>query len=269
MLDHSTILEVRDLTVTARGKLILDRVNLRLKRGEVLGILGASGSGKSTLLRALNRLLDLQTSYSVTGNIRFHGQDIYGKSVNPDILRQHIGMIFQQPAVFPITIERNVLFGITQSKKLNPSERAEVLEKSLREAALWDEVKDRLHDSALRLSIGQQQRLCIARSLALNPEIILMDEPTSALDTRATDAVERSILKMKAHRSVILVTHHLEQARRVTDWIACLCADKGHGELLESACCDAFFSSDACQKVFETLIPPEATSLHSSSLTNT
>jgi phosphate transport system ATP-binding protein len=247
------ILETRNLTVTARGKLILDRVSLKIMPGQVLGIVGPSGAGKSTLLRALNRLLEQQSGYRVTGDILFHGQEIHQRSIDPDALRERIGMIFQQPVVFPVSIAENVLFGAKRLRKLSKPARSELLEKSLREAAIWDEVKDRLHDSARRLSIGQQQRLCLARTLALDPEVILMDEPTSALDPRASEAIEERILAMKASHSVVLVTHNLDQARRVTDWVACLCADKGHGELLESACCDAFFSSDACQRVFETL----------------
>ena len=245
------ILETRDLTVHVRSQLILDRVSLKIMPGQVLGIVGPSGAGKSTLLRALNRLLELQSGYRVSGDILFHGQEIHRRTIDPDALRQRIGMIFQQPVVFPVSITENVLFGAKRLRKLRKPDRAALLEKSLRDAALWDEVKDRLHDSALRLSIGQQQRLCLARTLALDPEIILMDEPTSALDPRASEAIEERILAMKATRTVVLVTHNLDQARRVTDWVVCLCADNGHGELLESACCDAFFSSDTCQRVFE------------------
>ncbi|MFU8892980.1 MAG: phosphate ABC transporter ATP-binding protein [Luteolibacter sp.] len=241
------ILNIRDLTVTARGTLILDRISIQAHRGQVLGIIGPSGAGKSTLLRAINRILELQPGYRVKGEIRFHGHDIHHSDVDPDTLRQRIGMIFQQPVVFPTTIAKNLLFGAARLRRLKKAERVNLLESSLREAALWDEVKDRLHDSALRLSIGQQQRLCLARTLALDPEVILMDEPTSALDPKATEAIEERILAMKATRCVVLVTHNLDQARRVTDWVACLCADSGHGEMLESACCDAFFSESSCR----------------------
>ncbi len=247
------VLDIRGLTVTARGRLILDRISLQARHGQVLGIIGPSGAGKSTLLRAINRMLELQSGYRVQGEIRFHGHDIQSPDVDPDALRQRIGMIFQQPVVFPTTNAKNVLFGAVRLRRLRKSERADLLESSLREAALWDEVKDRLHDSALRLSIGQQQRLCLARTLALDPEVILMDEPTSALDPKATEAIEERILAMRASRCVVLVTHNLDQARRVTDWVACLCADKGHGELLESACCDAFFSQTSCRKTVDRL----------------
>jgi|AntRauTorckE6833_2_1112554.scaffolds.fasta_scaffold18252_2 phosphate transport system ATP-binding protein len=253
MLDSPPILQIRDLAVSVRRREILSKVSLDLQSGQILGILGPSGGGKSTLLRAINRLLELQPGYKVTGSILLHGKEILTSSVNPDALRERIGMIFQQPAVFPATIAQNVLFGAKRLRKLSKTERTELIEKSLREAALWDEVKDRLHESAQRLSIGQQQRLCLARTLAVDPEIVLMDEPTSALDPRAAEAVEAGIQLMKASRSVILVTHNLDQARRITDWVACLCTDSGHGQILESACCDAFFESDSCQRVFSTL----------------
>lgn len=247
------IIQVRDLRVTARGRLILNRIDLDLLPREVLGILGPSGAGKSTLLRALNRLLEIQTGYRVRGEIHFHGREIHHRSVDPDHLREHIGMLFQQPVVFPTTIAKNVLFGAARLRRLRKPARAALLERALRDAALWEEVKDRLHDSAPRLSIGQQQRLCLARTLALDPEVILMDEPTSALDSKAAEAIEERILALRETRAVILVTHNLDQARRVTDRVACLCADKGHGELLESACCDAMFSSDGCRFAVETL----------------
>ncbi len=248
-----TILEIKDLGVTVRKTRILSGVNMRLKKGEVLGIVGPSGAGKSTLLLAINRLLELQPGYSTTGSILFHGEEILSRRVNPDSLRERIGMIFQQPTVFPASIFENVLFGAKRLRRLSRSERAALVESSLKSAALWDEVKDRLKDSASRLSIGQQQRLCLARTIATDPEIILMDEPTSALDPKAAEAVEAGILSMKSSRSVIIVTHNLDQARRLTDWVSCLCTDNGHGEVLESACCDAFFSSAACQRVFSTL----------------
>lgn len=249
------VIDIRDLTVTARGRLILDGISLQAARGQVLGIIGPSGAGKSTLLRAINRMLDLQPGYRIRGGIRFNGRDIHAPEIDADVLRQRIGMIFQQPVVFPTSIAKNALFGASRLRRLDRAARADLLESSLREAALWDEVKDRLNESALRLSIGQQQRLCLARALALDPEVILMDEPTSALDAKATEAIEERVRAMKSGRCVVLVTHNLDQARRVTDWVACLCADKGHGELIESACCDAFFSSDGCRSAVENLEP--------------
>lgn len=247
------LLEIGNLSVTARKTPILSGVNMRLYQSEVLGIVGPSGAGKSTLLRAINRLLELQPGYRTSGSIRLHGEEILSPTVDPDSLRERIGMIFQQPTVFPTSISENVLFGAKRLRKLPRTQRTALVESSLRAAALWDEVKDRLKDSARRLSIGQQQRLCLARTIATDPEIVLMDEPTSALDPKAAEAVEAGILSMKSSRSVIIVTHNLDQARRLTDWVACLCTDSGHGQILESACCDAFFSSDACHRVFSNL----------------
>jgi len=253
MSNTTPVLETRNLSVSFKGKAIINDINLKLMPQQVLGIVGPSGAGKSTLMKTFNRLIELQRGYSVTGSILFHQQEIHHRSVNPDVLRQRIGIIFQQPAVFPKSIQANVLFGLKYTGRHSKSELQMVLEKSLHEAALWDEVKDRLKESALCLSIGQQQRLCIARTLALDPEILLMDEPTSALDPRATEKIEESIITMKKKRSIVLVTHNLDQARRVTDWISCLCNESGYGEVLESACCDAFFSTPACREVFQTM----------------
>jgi phosphate transport system ATP-binding protein len=245
------ILEIQNLSVHARNKTILRKVSLSVTERQVLGIVGPSGAGKSTLLRAVNRLLDLHPGFRVEGSVRLRGREIYDRSVNPDELRATIGMLFQQPVVFPASIEANVLFGLRHHRTLRHAEKFEAVEKALRDSALWNEVKDRLRDSALCLSMGQQQRLCLARALAVDPAIILMDEPTSALDARSTEAIEHLLLELKRERTIVLVTHNLDQARRVTDWIACLCPEQGEGRLVESACCDAFFSSLVCQQVFE------------------
>lgn len=248
-----SILKIKALSVYAREKTILREISLTVTERQVLGIIGPSGAGKSTLLRAINRLLDLQPGFRVEGSVKMRGKEIYGGDFDPDDLRVRIGMLFQQPVVFPASIEANVLFGVRHHRSLRHAEKAETVEKALRSAALWDEVKDRLRESSLRLSVGQQQRLCLARTLAVNPEIILMDEPTSALDARSAEAIEHLLLELKKERTIVLVTHNLDQARRVTDWIACLCPEQGEGRLLESACCDAFFSSAACRQVFDRL----------------
>ncbi len=247
------LLEIEKLSVHVGKRAILRDVSLSITERQIFGIVGPSGSGKSTLLRAINRLLDLQPVFQVKGSIRLRGEDVYSAKIDPDDLRTRIGMLFQQPVVFPASIEANVLFGLRHHRKLRRLENAEEVESALRRASLWDEVKDRLRDSALRLSVGQQQRLCLARTLAVNSEIILMDEPTSALDARSTDAIESLLFDLKRDHTIVLVTHNLNQARRVTDWVACLCPEQGEGRLLESACCDAFFSSEACLKVFEKL----------------
>ena len=255
----SPILRVQNLRVTIGRATILQNVSLDVSPRTVFGLVGPSGAGKSTLLRCLNRMIETTPTARVTGEILYHGDDIFAPGVDADTLRSRIGMIFQQPVVFPTSIERNVLFGIRRLRRLSRSEARELVEKSLREAALWDEVKDRLRASAQALSIGQQQRLCLARTLAINPEVILMDEPTSALDARSAEAIESLILRLKADLTMILVTHNLGQARRVTDWVACICPCEftGAGEMLESACCDAFFGSETCRRVFRTLADDE------------
>ncbi len=251
--DSSPILSVRGLGVRAGGRTLLRGVNLEITPRQVFGIIGPSGAGKSTLLRCLNRLVDLSPGFRVEGDVLFHGRSIFARDVDPDALRGRIGTLFQQPAVFPTTIYRNVLFGVRHLGKTPRKEWPQVAEHALHEASLWQEVKDRLHDSALRLSVGQQQRLCLARTLATGPEVILMDEPTSALDPRSTEAIEELILRLKAQRTVVLVTHNIKQARRVTDWLACLCVRDSAGELVESACCDAMLDSPCCQEVVEYL----------------
>ena len=234
--DHP-VLEARNLTVTAGGKTILRDIGFTVQRHQVVGIIGASGSGKSTLLKSLNRLLELNPQFRVQGDVRFSGQSIYAPEVDADELRARIGIIFQQPVVFPKSIFQNVLFGTRHHDKVLRREWPDVVERALGEASLWHEVKDRLHESALRLSVGQQQRLCLARTLAVDPEVILMDEPTSALDPKSTEAIEELILRLKTTRTIVLVTHHLGQARRVADWLTCLSVRDGAGEIAESGCC--------------------------------
>lgn len=253
--EESPILRVNHLSVAIRRVSILKNISLEIPHRTVFGLVGPSGAGKSTLLRCLNRMIDLTPNLRTTGSIQFHGQDIFSTAVDPDVLRTRIGMIFQQPVIFPTSIERNVLFGIRRLRRLSRGEGARLVEKFLRQASLWEEVKDRLRAPAQTLSIGQQQRLCLARTLAVDPEVILMDEPTSALDARSSEAIESLILRLKSERTIVLVTHNLGQARRVTDWIACLCPSEstGAGEMLESACCDAFFMSETCRRVFCTL----------------
>jgi phosphate transport system ATP-binding protein len=168
-------------------------------------------------------------------------------------LRARVGMLFQQPVVFPSSIGENVLFGAKRLRRINRTERHEIVESALREAALWDEVRDRLRASALTLSVGQQQRLCLARTLAVQPEVILMDEPTSALDPKSTQAIEDLIHRLKERRTIVLVTHNVAQARRVTDWLACICTRDGAGEIVESACCDAVLDNPQCREVIDYL----------------
>lgn len=249
---NGPLLEARDLSVHFDGRPILRRASFIAKQHEVLGLIGPSGAGKSTLLRAINRLIELTPALKVKGDVFLRGTSVYAE---PDVdrIRARIGMLFQQPAVFPRSIADNVLFGARHLGKAPRSRRADLVERSLRSTALWDEVKDRLRSPALTLSVGQQQRLCLARLLAVEPEVILMDEPTSALDPKSTQAIEDLILHLKKQHTIILVTHNVAQARRVTDWLACVCVREGAGEIVESACCDAVLDNPQCREVIDFL----------------
>ena len=207
-------------------------IRMDIKRKEVTALIGPSGCGKSTLLRCFNRMNDLIPGARISGRIMFDGYDLYAANVDPTEIRSRIGMVFQRPNPFPKSIYDNVAFGL----RINgyTGDMAEAVEKSLRQAALWDEVKDRLNSSALDLSGGQQQRLCIARAIAVQPEIVLMDEPASALDPIATLAVEELIRELKEHYTIIIVTHNMQQAARVSDETAFLMVDeKRAGYLVE------------------------------------
>ncbi|MES2708987.1 MAG: ATP-binding cassette domain-containing protein [Verrucomicrobiota bacterium] len=221
------LFQIRDLTVHSGPRPLLQSVDLDIPgEGGVFGFVGPSGAGKSTLLKSLNRLLELTPGLTIGGGVKFQGGDIYARSLNPDALRARIGMLFQQPVIFPAGILANVLFGIRRLGTVPRKALAETAERALRDAAIWDEVKDRLRESALRLSTGQQQRLCLARTLACQPEVILMDEPTSALDPRSSAAIEELIEKLKVRQPIVLVTHNLPQARRLCGSLALLCAGR-------------------------------------------
>lgn len=222
------VIEISRLQVHAGSRQILRNVALKIPERSAFALVGPSGAGKSTLLRCINRLVELTPGLRVSGDVLLHGRSVHAREVDVDHLRARIGMLFQQPVVFPKSIYQNVLFGTRHHGKVPRRDWPEVVEKALIEASLWNEVKDRLHEPALRLSVGQQQRLCLARALAVNPEVILMDEPTSALDPRSTEAIEELILRLKAHRTLVLVTHNLDQApasRRLG--VVPLCARRG------------------------------------------
>jgi len=193
-------------------------VNLNVQPGEFVSLIGPSGCGKSTFLRALNRMHDLTPGARVTGKVTLDGQDIYADDVDPVTVRHRIGMVFQRPNPFPKSIFENVVYGSKIHGEKNQKKLQEICERSLRSAALWDEVKDRLNRSALDLSGGQQQRLCIARVLAVEPEVILMDEPASALDPIATSKIEDLIGELKRQYTVVIVTHSMQQAARISDF---------------------------------------------------
>ena len=247
------LLRVRGLSVVAGDRALLRNVTLDVHPREVLAIIGPSGAGKSTLLKCLNRLIDLTPTLRVKGEVLFHGQSIYERGVDVDVLRARVGILFQQPVVFPKSIYQNVIFGVRHLGVVSRRRWPEVAERALTETALWNEVKDRLDESALKLSVGQQQRLCLARTLAVDPEVILMDEPTSALDPKSTESIEQLVLRLKEQRTIVLVTHNLAQARRVADSVACVCVRDGTGEMVEHACCDEVFSNPQCQEVVDYL----------------
>jgi phosphate transport system ATP-binding protein len=198
-----------------------------IEKGKITGLIGPSGCGKSTVLRSFNRMNDLIDGFRFEGHVYFHGQDIYGPSVDPVAVRRYIGMVFQQPNPFSMSVYDNVAFGLRLNRyKGDMDER---VEQSLRRAALWDEVKDDLKKSGLSLSGGQQQRLCIARAIATDPAVVLMDEPCSALDPIATRRVEELMLELKAKYTIALVTHNMQQAARVADKTAFFSVDISKG----------------------------------------
>jgi phosphate transport system ATP-binding protein len=214
----SGILSIQKLAVLAREKRLIHDVSLEVPEGKVTAIIGPSGCGKTTLIRSLNRMVELH-GLRVEGKVCYQGSDIYSPQVNPVLVRRRIGMVFQRPTVFPLSIFENVAFGLRLDR-----EPEEVVEKavlsSLKRTGLWDEVKDILENPALTLSGGQQQRLCIARALAVSPRVLLLDEPTSSLDPVATQKVEDLIFELKQSYTVVIVTHNMQQAARVADLTA-------------------------------------------------
>ena len=203
------VLETLNLEVQVRERTILQNISLQVASGEILGIIGPSGAGKSTLLRCFNRLSELTPGLRVRGEVRLMGSSIYAPELDVNVLRARVGMLFQEPVVFPVDIRENVLFGARRLRKLSKGEQDELVESKLREVALWEEVRDRLKQPAAKLSVGQQQRLCLARTLAVRPEVLLMDEPTSALDPRSTSAIEELLLEMKSRHSIVLSLIHI------------------------------------------------------------
>ena len=195
----------------------LKNINMNIKAGAITAFIGPSGCGKSTFLKTLNRMNDLVDNVKITGEVKIDGEDIYDPHVDVTLLRKKAGMVFQQPNPFPMSIYDNITYGPKLHGVRNKAELDELVESSLRGAALWDEVKDRLKKSALGLSGGQQQRLCIARALAVRPEVLLMDEPTSALDPGSTMKVEELMSELKKNYTVVIVTHNMQQAARISD----------------------------------------------------
>ncbi len=208
--------EIKNLDLYYGDFQALKSINLSIEENKVTSLIGPSGCGKSTLLKTLNRMNDLVENCAITGSVRLDGEDIYGK-IDVNLLRKRVGMVFQKPNPFPMSIYDNIAYGPRTHGTRSKSELDEIVEQSLKSAAIWDECKDRLKKSALGLSGGQQQRLCIARALAVNPDVILMDEPTSALDPISTKKIEDLILELKEKYTIVIVTHSMQQAARISD----------------------------------------------------
>ena len=220
------LFRLQQFSVSAGSRDLLASITLDIPAEGVFGIIGPSGAGKSTFLKSLNRLAELTPGIRVRGQIYYKSFALYDRATDPDVLRSRIGMLFQQPVIFPASIHDNVIFGLKRLGLITRRELPDAAEQALRDAALWEEVKDRLHAPARQLSTGQQQRLCLARTLACRPDVLLMDEPTSALDPRATGAIEELIHQLKNRLTIVLVTHHHAQAARLCDRMALLDSGK-------------------------------------------
>ena len=229
---------VKDMELYYGSFHALKNVNLNIASGEITAFIGPSGCGKSTFLKSLNRMNDLVEGCRITGDIRLMGEDIYNKNMDVSVLRRRVGMVFQKPNPFPMSVYDNIAYGPRTHGVKKKAELDEIVEKSLRDAAIWDELKDRLKKSALGLSGGQQQRLCIARALAVKPEVILMDEPTSALDPISTSKIEDLVMDIKKEYTIVMVTHNMQQAVRVSDTTVFFLL----GEIIESGATGQMFS---------------------------
>jgi len=252
-VEQPTVLDLQDLAVYYGAFRAVRGVNMAVRQNEITAMIGPSGCGKSTVLRSLNRMNDLVRGARVEGRVMYHGIDLYDPRVDPVEVRRRIGMVFQKPNPFPKSIYDNITYGpkIAGAPK---SSFDELVETSLRKAALWDEVKDRLKESALGMSGGQQQRLCIARAIATNPDVLLMDEPCSALDPIATGYIEDLMHEIKTEYTIVIVTHNMQQAARVSDRTAFFTAeldsdnDRRTGLLVEYDLTDKIFSNPSDER---------------------
>lgn len=235
------LLDVQDVSISYGDVLAVSHVTLPVPAEQITAIIGPSGCGKSTLLRSFNRMNDFIDRAHQTGHIYFNGEDIYAAHVDPVEVRLRIGMVFQKPNPFPKSIYKNIAWGPTINGMSDIDTRVHT---ALQQAALWEEVKDRLHESALNLSGGQQQRLCIARALAMEPEVILMDEPCSALDPRSTSRIEDLLFELKQKYTIVIVTHNMQQAARVSDYTAFL----ENGILVEYGGTDQVFTRPSSKR---------------------
>ena len=234
----NSIITVKDLNLYYGAAHALKNVNIDIAENSITALIGPSGCGKSTFLKTLNRMNDLIPGVRIEGDVRYNGMDIFGKNVDVNELRREIGMVFQKPNPFPMSIYDNIAYGPRTHGVKNKAALDEIVEESLTGAAIWDEVKDRLKKSALGLSGGQQQRLCIARALAVKPKILLMDEPTSALDPISTSKIEDLAVELKKCYTIVIVTHNMQQAVRISDDTAFFLL----GELIEYGNTEKMFS---------------------------
>ena len=234
-----SIVSVKDMCLWYGEQQALKNINIEIEEKSITAFIGPSGCGKSTFLKTLNRMNDLIANVKISGDIRYEGKDIFASDVDVNNLRKKIGMVFQKPNPFPMSIYDNVTYGPRCHGITNKVELDEIVEKALKDAAIWDEVKDRLNKNALGMSGGQQQRLCIARALAVKPKILLMDEPTSALDPISTSRIEELVMELKDKYTIVMVTHNMQQAVRVSDYTAFFLL----GELVEYGKTDDIFSS--------------------------
>lgn len=217
MSNENFIIETKDVHLYYGDNEALKGVSLDFKPKEITALIGPSGCGKSTFLRTLNRMNDLIPNVTITGNVMFENKDIYSPKMDTVELRKKVGMVFQQPNPFPFSIYENVAYGLKIAGMKDKEKIAAIVEESLKKAAVWEDVKDKLHKSALSLSGGQQQRVCIARVLAIEPSVILLDEPTSALDPGSSAKIENMLLELKKNYTLIIVTHNMQQASRISD----------------------------------------------------
>ena len=244
LADEESVFQVKNLNLYYGDKQALYNINMPIPKQRVTAYIGPSGCGKSTLLRCLNRMNDLVDDVRIDGEISLDGKNIYEKSVNVAELRRRVGMVFQKPNPFPKSVYENVAYGLRIQGINDRRVLEEVVEKALKDAALWDEVKDRLNDNALGLSGGQQQRLVIARAIAIEPEVLLLDEPASALDPISTLKIEELIYELKSKFTIVIVTHNMQQAARVSDYTAFMYL----GELIEFDDTNAIFTNPKLQK---------------------
>ena len=240
----SSIMTVRDLCLWYGKAQALKHINMEIPEKSITALIGPSGCGKSTFLKTLNRMNDLVSSVKITGEVMYNGENIYDNSVDVNELRKNIGMVFQKPNPFPMSIYDNIAYGPRTHGIRSKAKLDDIVERSLRDAAIWEEAKDRLKRNALGLSGGQQQRLCIARALAVEPQILLMDEPTSALDPISTSHIEELAMKLKEKYTIVIVTHNMQQAVRISDHTAFFLL----GELIEFGGTEKMFSQPACRK---------------------